>query len=78
MYGQYYAAWLLVRLSSKEFIDILRLYMPTYDGITSDKSIEPISRSANVLFQILVKYALYVDNTIIKELLSHGVEVSGV
>lgn len=71
VYGQYYAAWLLVRLSSKEFIDILRLYMPTYDGITSDKSIEPISRSANVLFQTLVKYALYVDNTIIKELLSH-------
>ncbi len=70
VYGQYYAAWLLVRLSSKEFIDILRLYKPTYDGITSDKSIEPISRSANVLFQILVKYALYVDNTIIKELLS--------
>lgn len=70
VYGQYYAAWLLVRLSSKEFIDILRLYMPTYDGITTDKSIEPISRSANVLFQILVKYALYVDNTIIKELLS--------
>lgn len=70
VYGQYYAAWLLVRLSSKEFVDILRLYKPKYDCITTDKSIEPISRSANVLFQILVKYALFVDNTIIKELLS--------
>lgn len=71
VYGQYYAAWLLVRLSSKEFIDILRQYKPTYDGITTDKSIAPISRSANVLFQILVKYALYANNTILKELLSH-------
>ena len=74
VYGQYYAAWLLVRLSAKEFIDILRQYKPTYDGILTDKSIEPISKSANILFQILIKYALYVNSEIIIELLTAGDE----
>lgn len=69
VWGQYYAAWLLLRLDASEFIDIIRQYKPTYDNILTDKSIEPIFKSANVIFQTLTEYALYEECSQLLELL---------
>lgn len=69
VWGQYYAVWLLLRLDASEFIDIIRQYKPTYDSILTDKSIEPIYKSANVIFQTLTEYALYEECTQLLELL---------
>lgn len=54
IWGQFIACYFLVRLSVEESIDILKQFRPTLRSVNSDKSIEPIYKSANMLMQALI------------------------
>lgn len=54
VWGQYLACYFIARLSVEDSIDILKQFKPTLMSIATDKSIEPIYKSANMLMQAII------------------------
>lgn len=55
VYGQYYAARLLLRLSIEEYVNILKLLKPTLLGIKSDKTITPCYKVTSMMMHVLIE-----------------------
>ena len=55
VWGQYFAAKLLMRLSLSEYVDVLKQLRPTLLGIKSDKTLEPCYRVSCMLMAELME-----------------------
>lgn len=56
VWGQYFAAKLLLRLSLTEYVDVLKQLRPTLLGIETDKTIEPCYKVSVMLMSELMEY----------------------
>lgn len=56
VWGQYFAAKLLLRLSLTEYVDVLKQLRPTLLGIHTDKTIEPCYKVSVMLMTELMEY----------------------
>lgn len=56
VWGQYFAARLLLRLSLTEYVDVLRQLRPTLLGIHTDKTVEPCYKVSVMLMTELMEY----------------------
>lgn len=69
VYGQYYAAKLLLKLSIKEYIDIIKQLKPTLLGIKIDKTTTPCYKVTAMLMAELLKADMWSKTDIAKSVL---------
>lgn len=69
VYGQYYAAKLLLELSIKEYIDILKQLKPTLLGIKIDKTTTPCYKVTAMLIAELLKADMWSKTDVAKSVL---------
>lgn len=66
VYGQYYAARLLLKLSIEEYISIIKLLKPTLLKIKSDKTITPCYKVTSMMLQALIEYDYLTNSNEVK------------
>lgn len=72
VYGQYYAAKMLIRLSASDAIDVLKKLRPTLIDIKTDKTITPVYKVTLMLLSELLNSST--DDEVMKAFLSDGEE----
>lgn len=70
VYGQYYAAKLLLKLSVDETIRVLKLLRPTLLGIETDKTIHPVYKVTLMLMTEIMETAVWKREEAMKALMS--------
>lgn len=58
VWGQFFACNILIKISGRDALDVLRLLRPTLKSIKTDISIEPVAKVSNLLLHEILQYVL--------------------
>lgn len=61
VWGQFFACNILVKISKRDALDVLRLLRPTLKSIKTDISIEPVAKVSNLLLHEILQNVLLPD-----------------
>lgn len=56
VWGQFFACNILIKISGRDALDVLRQLRPTLKSIKTDISIEPVSKVSNLLLHEIFQY----------------------
>lgn len=61
VWGQFFACNILIKISGRDALDVLRQLRPTLKSIKTDISIEPVAKVSNLLLHEILQYILLPD-----------------
>ena len=70
VWGQFFACNILIKISGRDALDVLRQLRPTLKSIKTDISIEPVAKVSNLLLHEIFQYVLLPDGERLLQLMS--------
>lgn len=69
VWGQFFACNILIKISGRDALDVLRQLRPTLKSIKTDISIEPVAKVSNLLLHEIFQYVLLPDGECLLQLM---------
>ena len=69
VWGQFFACNILIKISGRDALDVLRLLRPTLKSIKTDISIEPVAKVSNLLLHEILQNVLLPDGESLLQLM---------